>query len=149
MGRGRSEPTHRLVDMTIHPEDPADDRPLLASEEDEGDHLLGVPLEEEERWEIPLDDGEEIKVREVYRHDGRRTDFALIYRTRGQSGIWHEVARVDTAHGSVHLHKFTRRGEKWRMLKKIGVDDDVEVGYDEAVTLLCQEWQSLKEEWGQ
>ncbi len=75
-------------------------------------------------------------------HAGRLVDFALVQQRRTGEDAWRDVASADCRHGEVHVHWHnadgTRSGRK--VLRPITMQQDVEDGYDEASSIMFEEW---------
>lgn len=83
-------------------------------------------------------------------HVTRIVAFAVTQQTRAsEEQAWHDVVRIDSAHGTVHLHRFNQRGIEFgrKVLQPINDVGDVEVGYRQAEDLVFDEWQENLRRW--
>lgn len=135
MGRatGKTRIERRLVDMTAAP-----------AEADEDARWVYAPEEhdEEYRYENILSPTDALHVRHVYRR-GRIVAFNITQMTR-RGGKWHHVARADSCHGTVHLHRFDVDGNEVgdpKTLVEVFTESDLENGYDQAEEMLEDQWQ--------
>lgn len=84
---------------------------------------------------------------------GKIVDFS-ISQLVNDAGEWHDVARIDCHHGSIHRHQFTRGGNQTRqVIRHIppGQEghDVVNDGYTPAYELMFNEWEESLRRWGQ
>jgi hypothetical protein len=82
------------------------------------------------------------------KENDRLLEFALTAQVE-HGGGWANVARIDTAHGSVHMHIFNQRGDKIALeeLRPVYGPEDVSRGYDEAEHKLIAEWEENLRRW--
>ena len=78
----------------------------------------------------------------------RLTEFSLTAHTR-LAGDWWDVARVDTAHGEVHIHYFYRTRSYYdrEVILPIYCQNDVDRGYLAAERLLVVCWDDNLRRW--
>lgn len=139
MGRakGRVRQSRRLVDMSSTAE-------VVEDLHCEG---LAGPGDDEDPFVMPLRDDVFALVR--LRSEGPQlASFALMLFVR-RDGDEHEVARVDSAHGTVHLHVFQLGGreESRREIRDIHRVEDIERGYDEAFSAIVDDHEDLIRRW--
>ena len=74
--------------------------------------------------------------------------FAMMHMTKGSKGN-EQVVRIDTRHSEVHLHQFGQGNVQIsrRVLRNIRELKDVEVGYDEALDVITENWEEHKRRW--
>ncbi len=140
MGRttGRTRIERGLVDMSAVAEEAPADRWVYMAE----------PHDEEFQYENILSEGEAIMVRHVFRR-GRIVQFNITQMTR-RGGKWHHVARADSCHGTVHLHRFGSDGQEIgepKDLVEVFTQQDLENGYDMADQVLEDEWRENLRRW--
>lgn len=74
--------------------------------------------------------------------------FAMMHMTKGPKSN-EQVIRIDTRHSEVHLHQFGCGNVQLarRVLRIIREQRDVEVGYDEALDVITENWEEHKRRW--
>ncbi len=79
---------------------------------------------------------------------GRLVDFSISAQVEVY-GLWHNVARVDTAHQDVHLHQLSRTGASIAItvLWPIFGPQDVDRGWVEGERLLIANWDEHVRRW--
>lgn len=140
MGRavGKTRIQRGLVNMSDAPVDAPSERWEYTPE----DH------DEEFQYENVLAEGETLMVRHVFRQ-GRIVQFNFTQMTR-RGGKWHHVARADSCHGTVHLHRFSATGAEVgdpKVLVEVLSQEDLENGYDKAEVVLEDEWSENLRRW--
>jgi hypothetical protein len=81
---------------------------------------------------------------------GMVVDFSVNQSCVDGDGVRHDVARVDTKHGTVHRHQFYRsRPEERKIIIVIPVQgwDIVNKAYDEHLDLMQYEWETSLRRW--
>lgn len=131
------ESDRRAVDMSTLPqEDEYRPPPRAACEE------LTVP--------IAITATDRLHVR-MWLYRGKIVDFAVMQFRVDDSGNEVEVARVDCAHGTIHVHQFTRRsGERQRVMYRIPPGNGWEFvnnAYEEAYGLMFDDWEENLRRW--
>lgn len=99
----------RLADMSASP---PPDRP---------DRYERPPLEDCEEYKQTFDlaVGHKMGLRQRFlRGRNELVDFAVWQKTF-DGGAWHDVVRIDCAHGEVHVHRYTRAGEEHRQVLEV------------------------------
>jgi hypothetical protein len=136
MARWKGRPQrHRLADMTIRPPKPVR-------------HEAPPHDEEFDRPEEPTRDVVIHRVRRYHR--GHLVDFAVTL-DRKVDGEWRQIARIDSAHGNVHEHRFFPSGRKektvfeWIELRRR--ERTLERWYDRAAAMIDNGWPDYLEEW--
>ncbi len=136
--KGKSRIERKLVDKTVLPEP----EPLDVWQPPDPEEC------EEASYPVDLVQGRDrYHVRQLM-HRGRLVDFAFAQdRRHGES--WRKVARIDCAHGTVHLHLFNQAGQEilLRHLRSISNQADVEEGYDQAADIIEQGWEEHVRRW--
>ncbi|GAA1744898.1 hypothetical protein GCM10009681_14790 [Luedemannella helvata] len=83
-------------------------------------------------------------------YQGKIVDFS-INQVFVLDGISHDIARIDTAHGTIHRHQFFPRRQQVRtVITEIPVDDGwnvVDKGYDNALDVMQDEWDDNLRRW--
>jgi hypothetical protein len=83
-------------------------------------------------------------------HQGCLVDFAVTLDHKVY-GEWHQIARIDTAHGTVHEHRYFPRGRRERtVLEWIDphrAEKILERWYDRAAAMMDYRWQDYLEGW--
>jgi hypothetical protein len=102
----------------------------------------------QQKHPIDITDSVGLYVRKEYDAQWQLVDFALCQQIR-LGGVWEDVMRVDCEHGTVHVHRFTRRGEEHREdLFGISSQGDVDRGWEIAETLINPEvWEPNERRW--
>lgn len=86
--------------------------------------------------------------------NGRIVHFAMVQQTAlyvddEAEPEWVEVAKVDCAHGEVHVHRYSSTGRE--LSKKafctINSPDDVTAGYEYAQTVIFDQWEENLRRW--
>jgi hypothetical protein len=82
------------------------------------------------------------------KENGRLLEFSMTAQTEFGAG-WADMARIDTAHGSVHRHIFDQRGAKIALEELLPVygPEDVSRSYDAAEIKLIAEWEENLRRW--
>ena len=143
MGRKPGRPKRgQLADMTIPPNDaPGYELPDPSECEDFDDRIV-------------LEAGHELQVRFRLWKGRLVVEFAIMQYVR-HNGQWIEAARIDTCHGSVHVHqmhksRLTDRQGQRRELQAIPPHNGwtvVDQWYDRALTLMKNEWTDNLRRW--
>ncbi len=107
------------------------------------------------RWDEELVRSEDyqcgVRVHYIRRRRGRRlVDFAVTL-SWWTPPYWRQVARFDTAHGNVHLHRFHPDGTDERLIYR-EIDPDratemLERWYDRCCKMMDAGWWDLVKEW--
>lgn len=129
--------------MTIHPQRAPIYTPPAREECEEVTYPHVLTLEDE------------LRCRWWLWQDTYNVDFAIVQLVR-VDGEWHEVARIDCAHGDVHHHQLFRASPSdtvgiRKRLELIPVQrgwETVDRWYGQALTLMENEWQDSKRRWG-
>lgn len=134
--KGRAAIERRLVDMT---NEPLGDVPWLPGSAEclaeEFDFLLGTKAQ---------------MCVFLMTCDKRTVRFVLVQKARSRdTGRWEEVARVDTAHNEVHVHRFDRDHNQLsrEVIRPIRSFADVGEGFDEAYDLMLNQWEDNERRW--
>ena len=56
------------------------------------------------------------------------------------AGRWRDVVRYDSSHGSVHVHRFTRRRSR-PVIRQVSDLNDIDHGYETAVADILDNWE--------
>lgn len=138
--KGEVRISRRLVDMSeTQPTEVVEWR----YEEEEHD--------EENSFEVPLSEFDAVMVRQVYRQ-GRLVDFGITQLHR-QGGKWRWVARADSCHETVHVHRYSQSGAPYEpvgenlVLCDIFSQKDLENGYDIADATIEEQWKLNLRRW--
>ncbi len=140
MGKAKSKTRieRGLVDMSASSE--AEGTQRWSHQPDEHD--------EELTYQNVLAEDSVLYVRHVYQR-GRVVDFGLTQMTR-LGNRWVSVARADSCHGTVHLHRYNRAGDQIgepKVLREVFTQQDLEEGYDLADAILDDEWVENLRRW--
>jgi len=119
-------------------------RPPKAEWDDEDTYTLPLPR-------TTLVDNQ-VKLRVVkHRFTYGLIEFALVYRTLYRAS-WCDVVEIDSCHDvDVHLHQYGRQAKSRigepGVLLAIGSMEDVQRGYETAMSNLEKSWEQLRERW--
>jgi hypothetical protein len=71
---------------------------------------------------------------------GQLVEFSVVLQVHTPGGGWVTVARADTCHGEVHIHRYSRAGRERRksVIRSVIALDDVAAGYDDACDMLIE-----------
>lgn len=108
---------------------------------------MSGPGADEDPFKMPLDEGVFALAR--MRSDGPLlVGFAVMLFVL-RDGVECEVARVDTAHGTVHLHLFRPGGREVarREMRNIHRVEDIDSGYHEAISAIVDDYEDLIRRW--
>jgi hypothetical protein len=101
-------------------------------------------------YRLMLAKDDRIKVRIASDADDQTVEFAIVLQHRDErdENHWQTVSEIDSKHGTVHTHRYSRRsgrrvGEP-QCLKKLATVTDVQEGYSQALSSLLDQdaWQS-------
>lgn len=110
-----------------------------------------VPLEEDFAMTLgATEQGSEVRLYQVMSEDvdGTLVAFAIKLEVHAVDGTWKEVARVDTSHGTLHVHQFAGAEQINRTeLRTIETVYDVESAYHEGYSYLLERWQPFVRRW--
>lgn len=138
MSKSKGHDRRHLVDMTVHPTPDPSDKWAPPPEEECEEYIYDFAVG---------DQGEICRVRIMCDSRDRIVEFALMQMTR-IGGKSEQVARVDTAHGKVHIHQLVRNGtERIRDLHDIKTQEDVERGYNEGIDFITAHWEENRRRW--
>lgn len=145
MGKGRSDHGKGVINMSPDLDEEPDPQDLM----DDSDWEYDGPDEvQESRYPIDLGDGNQLHVRVKETPDMRVVDFAVIQQTQGETGHWHDVAKVDSAHDQVHKHSYTRAGGHTRKdLVHLDRAHGVGEAADTAVNEMLTDWEDNLRRW--
>jgi hypothetical protein len=101
----------------------------------------GVPCEENKReGSLLVSNTMRVWFRLEHDEDWLLVDFAMGQQTH-HHGTWRDVMRADCCHGTVHVHRYSRRGKEDppEHLRSIGGQADIDLGYALVETLINAE----------
>lgn len=136
MGQRGNRQKSKLTDMGLDPE------PESAL------HEL-YPLEDREEHSFTIDiDGRNRFIERMSLWKGRVVEFSIVQQHR-PGADWNDVARADTCHDEVHLHRFASSSdtETRRHIRSIETLEDVSRGYDEACAMLHEHGEENVRRW--
>lgn len=140
MGPFRGRHRRKLVDMGEYPQEQVYEPP---------------PVEEcDEADESPYEMTPADTLHVLYRkRRGKVVHFVLTQATY-HHGDWHNVARIDTWHGTIHRHQLDRNGDdvgEPEVLVRIPAGEEgwpvVDQGYTDAWGLMFNEWEDNLRRW--
>lgn len=139
LGRAKSRARieRGLVDMAAG--DTADS-PAWVYQPDEHD--------EEHVYDFPLSVDSSLFVRQVLQR-GRLVEFGITHSIL-RGGKWRFVARADSCHGTVHLHRYREDGSEVgepQVLISVFTQEDLETGYNLAEDLVDTQWEENVRRW--
>lgn len=130
---GRTRQERGLVDKTVHP-DP---------------DVWSFDPDEAEEYEDVIAVAPDAKIIQRYNYvRGKIVEFALIQQQRHE-GEWCDVAKVDTDHSEVHLHRYDVQGNQFdrRVLRPIKCQADVDEGLVVADQVIFDLWEENRRRW--
>ncbi len=143
MGHNQGHSKRHLADMNIPPAEPEDSPAWEPPPDDQCTEYTS-------KWNLG-GPGQLLIMRLQLDERDRVVEFAVMQMTRyGES--YREVARVDTAHGTVHVHQLygnqdDQDGQVIRDLYKIESQEDVEHGLDLAIDFIQDNWDENRRRW--
>lgn len=136
-GKGAGRRNRGVTDMSA---------PLLDAEPPWRPNLESA---DEHPFSMPIDAERQIVGRQCLDGEtGQFIEFNLTAQVR-RSGTWHDIARVDTKHQTVHLHILSKTGDTLarRELRKIDGPRDVDAGWVDGVKILVEDWEEHERRW--
>ena len=141
--QGKAKARKRSADMTIRPAEEASWGPPDVDECEESNLHFAPPGASEEHHRI--------HVRMVtVASTGELVEFAVVQQTQLR-GRWHDVCAGDSRHGSVHIHRYSKRTDQRigdpEPLRNVVCQADVQDGYDDVYGQVVDSWEENLERW--